>query len=50
MNGSIPLEVLICLCATSIIENKYADDEMLITIYEALEAYFNEQTESRVLH
>lgn len=50
MNGSIPIEVLICLCATSIIENKYVDDDMLMTIYEALEAYFNEQTESRVLH
>lgn len=50
MNGNVSIELLICLCATSIIENKYVDDEMLLTVYQALEIYFNDKKISETIH
>jgi hypothetical protein len=50
MNARVPIEVLICICATSVIENKYIDDDALLTLYQALEAYFYDKTINETIH
>ena len=50
MSEASPLEVLICYCASDIIRNNGANEEMLLTLYEALTHYFEPETEKRTIH
>ena len=50
MKQASPLEILICFCASDIIANGKANEEMLLTLYEALIYHFEPPPNKRTLH
>jgi|GEM_PF-6575255 hypothetical protein len=50
MIENLPLEILICYCATKIIQEKYLDEQALIQIYYHLHHMYGDTQEKETIH
>jgi hypothetical protein len=50
MMDDLPLEVLICYCATKIIKENYLDEDALIQIYRQLQEIYGDIAVEETIH